>query len=61
MNLAKKWTMQQEAITSVIIGASKTYQLDASLAAVNAPDLTVEQLAWLDQLWFSLPRRFEFN
>lgn len=58
---AIKWTMQQEAITSVIIGASKTYQLDASLAAVNAPDLTVEQLAWLDQLWFSLPRRFEFN
>ena len=58
---AVKWTMQQEAITSVIIGASKTYQLDASLAAVNAPDLTVEQLAWLDQLWFSLPRRFEFN
>ena len=58
---AVKWTMQQEAITSVIIGASKTYQLDASLAAVNAPDLTSEQLAWLDQLWFSLPRRFEFN
>lgn len=58
---AVKWTMQQEAITSVIIGASKTCQLDANLAAVNAPELTVDQLAWLDQLWFSLPRRFEFN
>lgn len=56
-----KWTMQQEAISSVIIGASKTYQLDASLAAVVAPDLTVEQLNWLNQLWFSLPRRVEFS
>lgn len=58
---AVKWTMQQSGITSVIIGASKASQLDSSLAAVSMPDLTTEQLAWLDQLWFSLPRRFEFN
>jgi len=58
---AVKWTMQQEAITSVIIGASKPHQLDASIAAENASVLTPEQRVWLDQLWFSLPRRVEFS
>jgi aryl-alcohol dehydrogenase (NADP+) len=35
--------------------------LDASLQAAEMDALTEEQLAWLDGLWFSLPRRTEFS
>jgi aryl-alcohol dehydrogenase (NADP+) len=58
---AVRWVMQQSGITSVIIGASRAEQLDASLSAAQMNEITKEQLAWLDNLWFSLPRRHEFN
>lgn len=58
---AIKWVLQQKGITSVIIGASKADQMEASLKASDMKDLTLEQLEWLDQLWFSLPRRNEFR
>lgn len=56
---AVRWVIQQPGITSAIIGASKPEQLDASLQAVVTAPLTEEDLQWLDQLWFSLPRRWE--
>lgn len=59
---AVQWVIQQPGITSAIIGASKPEQLDASLRAAEVAQtqpLTEEELAWLDQLWFSLPRRRE--
>lgn len=55
------WVRQQPGITSAIIGTSRPEQLDASLRAADMPDLTKEELAWLDELWFSLPRRREFS
>ena len=58
---AVHWVAQQPGITSAIIGASRPDQLDASLRAVDVPDLTEQELAWLDGLWFSLPRRREFR
>ncbi len=58
---AVRWAMQQAGITSVILGASRPDQLDATLRAANVEALNKEQLEWLDQLWFSLPRRFEFR
>lgn len=58
---AIKWILQQKGITSVIIGASKASQMEASLKASVMNDLTLEQLEWLDQLWYSLPRRNEFR
>ena len=58
---AIRWVMQQKGITSVIIGASRAEQLDATLSAVKMKQLNNEQLEWLDQLWFSLPRRHEFS
>ena len=58
---AVKWVIQQKGISSVIIGASKVSQMDASLAAADMKDLTQEQLEWLDQLWYSLPRKNEFR
>ncbi|MGE5543538.1 MAG: aldo/keto reductase [Bacillota bacterium] len=56
---AVRWVIQQPGITSAIIGASRPEQLDASLAAAEQPLLSEEELQWLDQLWFSLPRRRE--
>lgn len=58
---AIKWVTQQPGITSAIIGASRPEQLDASLAAGSVPDLTADDLAWLDQLWYALPRRKELR
>jgi aryl-alcohol dehydrogenase-like predicted oxidoreductase len=56
---AVRWVTQQPGITAAIIGASRPDQLDASLKAVDTAPLTEEDLKWLDQLWFSLPRRKE--
>lgn len=58
---AVHWVTQQPGITSAIIGASRPEQLDASLRAVEKALLTKEELDWLDELWFSLPRRREFS
>lgn len=56
---AVRWVTQQLGITSAIIGASRPEQLNASLAAAQAPALSDDDLATLDELWFSLPRRRE--
>jgi aryl-alcohol dehydrogenase (NADP+) len=58
---AVKWVTQQPGITSAIIGASRPEQLDASLQAAEMDTLTEQQLAWLDGLWYSLPRRRELT
>lgn len=57
--VAVRWVTQQPGITSVILGASRPEQLDASLAAAGMPKLTDEQLRELNELWFALPRRRE--
>jgi len=54
---AIRWVIQQTGISSVIIGASKAEQLDASLAAVQSKPLSDEDIEWLDQLWYMLPRK----
>lgn len=54
-----RWILQQPGITSAIIGASRPEQLDLSLQAAEMGSLTIEELDWLNQLWFSLPRRRE--
>lgn len=56
---AVQWVISQPGITSAIIGASRPEQLGASLAAATAAPLTDEELAFLDTLWFELPRRRE--
>lgn len=56
---AIRWTMQQPGISSVIIGASRLEQMDTTLAAAELAPLKKEELKFLDQLWFSLPRRRE--
>ncbi|MGE5389608.1 MAG: aldo/keto reductase [Deltaproteobacteria bacterium] len=54
---AVRWTMHQPAISSVIIGASRPEQMEASLASADMPPLGPEAIEWLNDLWFSLPRR----
>ncbi|MBX5436681.1 MAG: aldo/keto reductase [Alicyclobacillaceae bacterium] len=56
---AVKWVIQQPGITSAILGASRPEQLAPSLRAAEMPNLTQEELEWLNQLWFDLPRRRE--
>ena len=59
VSTAVHWVTQQPGITSAIIGASRVEQIDGSLKAADVEDLTQEQLKWLDQLWYRLPRRKE--
>ncbi len=56
---AVNWVISQSGITSAIVGASKSEQLEASLAANEDRPLDSEELKWLDGLWFGLPRRRE--
>ncbi len=56
---AVNWVISQPGITSAILGASRPEQLEASLAAAEDPPLVTEELQWLDELWFRLPRRRE--
>lgn len=58
---AVQWVIRQPGITCAILGASRPDQLDASLRATEAQPLTEKDLAWLDSLWFQLPRRREFR
>ena len=58
---AIKWVLQQKGISSVIIGASRVQQLADSLKAATMQDLTQAQLEWLNNLWYSLPRRNEYK
>ncbi|NIK76454.1 aryl-alcohol dehydrogenase (NADP+) [Paenibacillus castaneae] len=58
---AVRWVIQQPGINSAIIGASRPEQLDSSLRAADMNELTEQELTWLDELWFSLPRRRELS
>ncbi|MFF2831436.1 aldo/keto reductase [Cellulosimicrobium cellulans] len=44
------WAMRDERVTTVLLGASSTRQLDENLAALDAPALTAEELAAVDAL-----------
>ena len=42
--------LRDPAVTSALIGASSTAQLDENIAAVNGPAFTIEELEQIDQL-----------
>jgi 1-deoxyxylulose-5-phosphate synthase len=52
--LALRWLLDQPAITSVILGASRPEHLDENLAALSDPPLSTENLAACDRLWTTL-------
>jgi L-glyceraldehyde 3-phosphate reductase len=47
--LALTWTVRDPRVTSALIGASSTTQLEANLAALSAPPLTPEELTEIDR------------
>lgn len=48
--MAIAWILQQEVVSSVLIGASKVSQLDANLKALENLDFTAEEKTVIDQL-----------
>ncbi|MEV0275525.1 L-glyceraldehyde 3-phosphate reductase [Streptomyces sp. NPDC050610] len=46
--LALNWVLRDERMTSALIGASSVRQLEANVAALDAPELTAEELAEID-------------
>jgi L-glyceraldehyde 3-phosphate reductase len=47
--MAIAWTLRDERVTSALIGASSVAQLDDSLAALDAPGFSDDELAAIDQ------------
>ncbi|SNX55732.1 L-glyceraldehyde 3-phosphate reductase [Streptomyces sp. TLI_55] len=47
--LALQWVLRQPQVTSALIGASSTWQLDHNLKALEFPPLTDEELGLIDQ------------
>ncbi|GLZ41576.1 L-glyceraldehyde 3-phosphate reductase [Actinokineospora sp. NBRC 105648] len=47
--LAIAWVLRDERVTSALIGASSVAQLEANLAALDAPPFTDDELAAIDQ------------
>jgi L-glyceraldehyde 3-phosphate reductase len=47
--LALQWVLRQPQVTTALIGASSTSQLDHNLAALDFPPLTENELALIDQ------------
>lgn len=53
--VAIAWVLEQPAITSAIVGASRAEQLDESLPATDLT-LDAEERDFLDGIWYDLPR-----
>jgi len=53
--VALAWVLAQPGVTCAILGASRAEQLEQSLPGTNL-QLTAEELAFCDQVWFDLPR-----
>ena len=48
--MALAWTLRDPRVTSLVIGASRTDQLEDNVAALSAPALTAEELTQIDQI-----------
>ncbi|MDD3040600.1 aldo/keto reductase [Bacteroides sp.] len=53
--MALAWTLRDERMTSVIVGASSVKQLDDNLHALDHLTFTSEELAEIDSIMFGLP------
>jgi L-glyceraldehyde 3-phosphate reductase len=49
-HLALRWALQQQGVTSVIIGARTVAQLDDNLSALDVPTLSAETLQAIDAI-----------
>lgn len=48
--LAIAWCMRQPRVTSVLIGASRTAQIDEAVAMLSNPDISAEELTEIDRI-----------
>lgn len=46
--LALRWVLRQPQVTSALIGASSVTQLEQNVAALDAPDLTADEIAAIE-------------
>lgn len=47
--LALQWVLRRPEVTSALIGASSSWQLDHNVAALDGPELTDDELALIDR------------
>jgi len=47
--LALQWVLRNPAVTSALVGASSTWQLDHNVKALEFPEFTEEELALIDE------------
>jgi len=47
--LALQWVLRRPQVTSALVGASSTWQLDHNVKALDFPPLTAEELALIDE------------
>jgi aryl-alcohol dehydrogenase-like predicted oxidoreductase len=59
-HVALAWVLQQEGITSAIVGASKPEQLRDSLGGVGMT-LDADEMSACEDAWFNLPRERDMN
>ncbi len=48
--MALKWLLKDEAVTSVLIGASKSAQILDNIAVINSPDFTPDELNKIEEI-----------
>lgn len=48
--MALRWVLRDARVTSVLIGASKTAQIDDAVAMLDQPELTSEELETIDKI-----------
>ena len=51
--MALKWVLKDDIVTSVLIGASKPEQILENLKVLDSPDFTKEQLEEIDRIVFN--------
>jgi len=54
--LAITWVLRQPAITSALVGASRLSQIADSVGALQHPELSLEELAQIDEIVTACPR-----
>ncbi len=48
--MALRWALRDERMTSLVIGASRVEQIEDNVAALNGPDLSTEEIAAIEEI-----------
>ena len=54
--MALRWVLRDTRVTSVLIGASKTAQIDDAVDMLSQPELTADEIAAIEQILVSFTR-----